>query len=78
MGSASHWLFREGNLPQQIRGITHVWVVTRLSDGISLMSAAFSGRLANGKSSSEVFKKKRNQAYKANLPIAFFLLEYNA
>ena len=79
MGSASHWSFREGNLPQQIRGITHIWVVTRLSDGISSMSAAFSGRLANGKSI--VYwgiKKKRNQAYKANLPIAIFSLEYNA
>ena len=35
MGSASHWSFREGNLPQQIRRIAHIWVVTRLSDGIS-------------------------------------------
>ena len=59
MGSASHWSFREGNLPQQIRGITHIWVVTHLSDGISSMSAAFSGRFANGKSFSEVFKKKK-------------------
>ena len=35
MGSASKWSFRKENFPPQIRSTTHIWVVTRVSDGIS-------------------------------------------
>ena len=48
LGSASDWSCLEGNLPQQIRSLTQIWVVTRHQYGISGRHTLFCGDTSCG------------------------------
>ena len=48
LGSASDWSCLEGNLPQQIRSLTEIWVVTRHQYGISGRHTLFCGDTSCG------------------------------
>ena len=62
LGSASDWSCRVGNLFQQIRSTTQVWVVTRHQYGISVLvsQTSFGGETTGSVAKSLLFSQARS------------------
>ena len=72
LDSASHWLYRVGNLIQPIRSTTQIWVMTRYQYGISALVSQMSfGGWGGGGTSDSVVKCRPSSLVNKDVDVVF-------